>query len=65
MAKLLNYAETKRIMIQYAHEHTNPYYFKYERVSKDAIEFLERKHYEAIKELVDSQRGKGITIKGR
>ena len=52
-------------MIQYAHEHTNPYYFKYERVSKDAIEFLERKHYEAIKELVDSQRGKGITIKGR
>ena len=61
MAKLLNYSETKRILLMLAHEHANPRLHKYERVSKNALEFLENKHLEAIKELLDSQR-KGVTI---
>ena len=62
MAKLLNHAETKRIILLIAHEHINPKFHKYERISKSAMEFLENKHLDAIKALVNSQY-KGVTIK--
>ena len=62
MAKLLNHSETKRIILLVAHEHRDPKFHRYERVSKDAMEYLENRHLDAIRELVDSQR-KGVTIK--
>ena len=63
MSKLLNQKETKRILLLLAHEHRNPKFHKYERISQNAIEFLENKHLMAMQELIDSQRGLGITIK--
>jgi hypothetical protein len=62
MAKLLNHSETKRVLLMLAHEHTNPRLHKYERVSKNALEFLENQHLIAIRKLIDSQRT-GVTIK--
>ena len=44
-----------------AHEHQSPRIQKYERVSQKALQYLERKHLQAIKDLIDSQR-RGVTI---
>jgi predicted RNase H-like nuclease len=59
---LINRAEIKRKMLLYAHEHQNPHFHKYERISKSAYDYLETRLLLTMKELVDDQR-RGITIK--
>tara|TARA_R110002020_G_scaffold141155_1_gene312792 strand:- start:530 stop:721 length:192 start_codon:yes stop_codon:yes gene_type:complete len=58
---LLNKTETKKHILMLAHEHQSPRIQKYERVSQKALQYLERKHLQAIKDLIDSQR-RGVTI---
>ena len=59
---LINRSEVKRKMLLYAHEHQNPKFHKYERISKSAIDYLEIRLLLTMKDLVDNQR-RGITIK--
>ena len=58
---LINKSETKRHILMLAHEHESSRIQSYERVSQKAIQHLEKKHLQAIKDLINSQR-KGVTI---
>ena len=62
---LLNKANTKKMILRIAGHHTKEDLQRFERVSADAIKFLEQRHMVAIQELVDEQRGKAITVSSR
>ena len=62
---LLNKANTKKMILRIAGHSKNQSHHRFERVSMDAMKYLEQRHMVAIQELVEEQRGKQITVSSR